>query len=390
MSSSQNIEDLVAKIVTISDHALSWNEDILLDLYRGNNFINKDISFKYFKKRIGEVVKLTHSNSVPFSQNQYDDIIKEIKELPTQEFELLYELYGAKLTSASLELGTYKIYNYSLDPQPVREKSKHFQEKFERIHQNKQKNENTNRFQDDFLFLSVKVKAKEFYKACEYADVLIDRFENIIAFIDGDFEGRSAVEVLNYVRDDKIVRYGFYGGNFTLSLNRSAKFDFDFNNGHILCSECGNNRIWQISSADSLTKMEKRILTAIEWLGKGIRDKDRSKSLIQFVFAIEGLLQYEVDKMITPSITSQLADTAAFILAYDAASRLTIAREMRDIYKARSSIAHGNSSNIDIPKVKLGFRMAHKLVRAFLSNDDLKKIKNSDELKEYIEKLKFR
>lgn len=389
MGKPQDIKNLVAKIVTGSGHTLSWDEDVLLDLYRDNSLINKNISFKFFKKRIGEVIKLAHSNSVPFSQNHYDDVILKIEELPTQEFEILYELNKAKLTSASLILGVYKIYNYSLDPQPVREKSKYFQEKFDQIHRNTRNNENTNCLQRDFLFLSVKVKAKEFYKACEYADTLIDRFENIIAFIDGDFEGRSTVEVLNYVGDDKIVRYGFYDGNFTFNLHRSAKFDFDFDNEHIFCSECGNNRIWQIASFENLTKIEERILTAIEWVGKGIRDKDRSKSLIQFVFAIEGLLQHQVDKMINPSIVSQLADTAAFILACEVESRFTIAREMRDIYKYRSSIAHGNSSNVDISKVWLGFRMAHKLIRAFLSNEQLKNIKNSDELKDYVEKLKF-
>ncbi|HEY5242333.1 MAG TPA: hypothetical protein VIJ22_12730 [Polyangiaceae bacterium] len=78
--------------------------------------------------------------------------------------------------------------------------------------------------------------------------------------------------------------------------------------------------------------MQKRLVTAAEWVGKARRDADRAKAFVQVVFALEALLQIQDRKMpVQPSVTYRLTETAAYIRGTDLTSRTQIASDINEI-----------------------------------------------------------
>jgi len=378
------IQGIIDKLEIKLTPFLTWNDECILELYEREEQLHKYVSLRYFKKSLGDSIQEAAAERKPFSVNDYSVLLNRIRQIKEKDFEVLYDLYGGKLDKSHLELGDYTIYNFTLDKSLLNKKSVHFESQFDKVHRNGDSNPDPQN-----LLISVKVRAKEVFKAMELADVLISKFENIMAFIGGDLLRRKTVDILNHAEDERIVRYALHEGTSTLSLNRNAKIDIDFNDDHLFCAKCGNDRIWKISASKNPNKIERRILNAIEWVGKGVREKDKAKALIQFTFAIEGMLQHEVDKIINPSIMSLLGDTAAFCLSDNVDGRMAIAKQIRDIYKARSSVAHGSTSNVEDKIWKMSAQIASKLIRVFLSKEPFRRLKSPDELRNYIERLKF-
>lgn len=217
-------------------------------------------------------------------------------------------------------------------------------------------------------------------------------FENVFSYVLGDLSNDKRIGIFNFrgfSTMGKIISsnsgIGFNGkSDVILGLNLDHNYLSYFNN-----KELGNDEVWFLITKKDKSEIEKRLLNAIEWVGKAINDRDNSKSLIQFVFAIEGMLQYDEKIFINQSIVSQLADSLAFIITDEKEERKKMSRKFKDIYKKRSSIAHGSNAKIDFEDLEEVFEITKNMIISFLIKSPFKEMKTMESLNTHIINLKF-
>lgn len=340
--------------------------------------IASTVSFKMFESGIVNLLRELRSNSKECEKEDFQKVIDSIVAIPIQENEILYELHGIEMKEQLIEFGTFKIYNYPLSIDILEKKYPHLNNGdifFERRRSN--------------FFLSISVEVRENDKAVELADLQIAKFENILNYMIGDLNHERSVGALNFRPGKNTSR--IICSNTSLGFNTNNSFTFPVNiEDDFFKTVQGNGRIWDIVEAKNKTEIEKRLLQSIEWIGKAVFDKDISKALVQFVFAIEGMLQYDDKTFVTPSIVSQLGDSLAYIIEDEYAKRKDVVKYFKELYRKRSAVVHGGEKTIDKKDIELAYQISKLMVISFLTVKPFSEFKTMQQLNEYISELKFK
>lgn len=363
-------------LINISKYKLSIEK-----LYTSNKSICETFSFFKFQDRIIELIRTLKVEKTQCKAENLNEIIDDIIRIEIIEHEIFYPFYGAQMNSDLLKFGDFTIYDKQKCKELLNEKSFTINDKdlyFELIKSD--------------LLISIKIKARESDKAFEIADKYCMSFENVFSYVLGDLSNDKRIGIFNFrgfSTMGKIISsnlgIGFNGkSDVILGLNLDHNYLSYFNN-----KELGNDEVWFLITKKDKSEIEKRLLNAIEWVGKAINDRDNSKSLIQFVFAIEGMLQYDEKIFINQSIVSQLADSLAFIITDEKEERKKMSRKFKDIYKKRSSIAHGSNAKIDFEDLEEVFEITKNMIISFLIKSPFKEMKTMESLNTHIINLKF-
>ena len=356
---------------------LKYQENLEL-LYSFNKEVENTISLKKFEESIISLIRQLRNENKKCDetilQNFFDDLLK----IEKNESEILYELFGIEMKNQILKLGDFTIYNYPLAKHILFEKYPHLHED---IFFDMRKSD---------ILLGIKVNARENNKAVEIADELVETFENVMNYMISDLNHQRSVGVFNYrgwKNTSRIIcqnsTMGFHGSNdISLPVQIEDPFFTDVSQG--------NDKIWKLITKIDKSEIEKRLLQSIEWIGKGVYDKDKSKALVQLVFAIEGMLKYDVKSIITPSIVSQLSEWLAFIIQDNLEKRKEVAKYFKQIYRKRSAIIHGGAKTIDLDDIHIALQIAKLMIISFLKTEPFKNIKTMQELNELITEMKFK
>lgn len=340
--------------------------------------INDFFTLKTFEKKLIELIRKIKAESRQAVELDFDRFLKSLNTIDIIESEILFELYGAKMNKDSIKFGEFTIYNYPLA-------QKELIKKYPVLINN---DLFFSRRKSDY-FIGIKVKAKENAKASEKAKKLCETFENVFNFMIADLEHKFSIGIFNY-RGWKTTSAiicnntstGFSVKNYIVELvDIQDKFFKDKNQG--------NDVVWNLLTKKNKSELEKRILNSIEWVGKAVYDLDLSKSLVQFVFGIEGMLQFNEKTLITPSIISQMSDWLAFIIADNVEERKKISKYFKETYQKRSAIAHGADKKIEISDLMTALNISKRMVISFLVKEPFCKFERIDELNQYIIDLKY-
>jgi hypothetical protein len=111
----------------------------------------------------------------------------------------------------------------------------------------------------------------------------------------------------------------------------------------------GFDRLCEILAADRPDDMGKRVLRAVRWMGEARRTGNLDDAFVKNSIALETLLLGDGPNFTDPktsigSITSQLAERAAFLLGRHGQERERVAGDVRRLYAIRSSIVHRGAS----------------------------------------------
>ncbi len=347
-------------------------------LYAFNKEIENTISLKKFEESIILLIRKFRDENIKCDTHLLQDFFNAFLKIPKVDSEILFELYGAEMQNDILILGDFTIYNYLLSKEILFKKYSHLQEDL--FFDNRKSN----------IYLGVKVTARENNKAVEIADELVETFENVLNYMIADLSHKRSVGVFNFRgwrNTSRIIcnntTMGFHGSNeVSLPVKIEDKYFTD--------TSQGNDKIWNLITKKNKTEVENRLLQAIEWIGKGIHDKDKSKALVQFVFSIEGMLKFDEKSIITPSIVSQLSEWLAFIIQDDLDKRIEIAAYFKQIYRKRSAIVHGGAKAIDLNDIQIALQIAKLMTISFLTTEPFNNIKSLQELNGVITKMKFK
>lgn len=310
------------------------------------------------------------------------------------EWEVFYLLDGATLSmSQPLQLGPYTIYN-SKAHQPI------IAAKYPGINTE----DTTRRILQMFfpwitdqgadpetVIISTQVSAQNERRAKELAEPRFYQFENIMRYMIADKEGKRDIGIFDYqgwrrLRSVALSRTGSFSSAPLQGSYELVRID----DPCFVDEQRGHAWIWKTLNCSNLSKLQKRVLAAIEWTGKGLRDKDSARAFVQFIFAIEALLlSQEKGVLVNPSVASQLAESSAFIVGSNVEERLEIEKLVKEFYNIRSAIAHGGSQSVCREVVSRALKLVKDLVTQMTTHPDLSAMKSIEELQTWVKRQKY-
>lgn len=343
---------------------------------------NKEISFHYpledFRFEIINLIKTANIETREVSVEDWSNLINKLIAVPITQHEIFIKIFGVKTNVPIVEFGDFTIYNLELAHHSLISQYEYLKRK-----------DNKDFFDNNYL-LSVKIKLRHKDKADLFARDYFEKFENVINYMLADISRRRRVGIFNFREPRQIQTFictDSVGGYNT--LNDELYEPTDLAQPYFNSSEYGNDKIWKLIVKPDKSDIEKRLMIAIEWIGKAVLELDKSKSLVQYVFAIEALLQYNDGAFVSASIVSQLSDAAAFIISDNLEGRKKIAKQIKVIYQNRSAIAHGGNKITSDTVLEDVFRICHLLIYILLTNPLLSDFDTAAKLNEWIITQKF-
>lgn len=320
----------------IGDDKVNFFYDSLEKLYSLDYDIANTISKELFKKKLIKLIRNLKKRDEKCSIKILQSFNTELKGIELKEFEVLYALNGIENSDDTRKVifGIYNVYYNGFSNNYLKEKYSELESRKEFL------DKNINHL------LGIKVLARDRIKAIEIAEKLCNTFEYVINYMIADLHHIRSIGVSSYrgsINSEVVVC-----NNSSLNISSSSTIAYLVNISDSFFKDVslGNDKIWDLLKKSQLTEIEKRLINSIEWIGKAVLELDKSKSLIQFVIAIESMLHYDEKAFVTPSIVSQLSDSLAFITKSDFEERKAISKSFKDIYQKRSAISHGASKKI--------------------------------------------
>lgn len=362
------------------ENSTIYQEQIEL-LFDCNRQILETYTFKSFEQKIINLLRILHKEQRLATTADIDVLYTDLLSVNILEFEVFYALFGGTLNSPTLRLGEFTIYNLRKTKEDVFNRYSPLKKYEDFYFQNSETN----------LLIGIVVKAREQNKASEIADNYLRSFDNIMSYAIGDLSHRENVGIFNLVDKkmqksivchEKVVQYRSHTENISIDVNLDDPGFIAFDNGM--------SSIWTLITKPNKTEMERRILTSAEWIGKAVMEKDYSKSLFQFVVAIEAMLQFHEKTIISPSIVSQLSDWLAFIIEEEPDRRRTKAKYCKDIYQKRSAIAHGGSNTVQKEDLETALVISKSMLLSFLTTEPFKSFSTIEQLNNHMTELKFK
>lgn len=351
-------------------------KEITLSMYRElNKDVFQTVSLKEFTNKLISLLRQLRTEQRKCDQSDIHNLINTLLQLKVIDFELFYPIYGFELEIDALKIGNiWTIYNYHQLQSELESKYANFEKKRSSIFDDDQNSK---------LLLGIMVSCRDHTKAIELADGLVDTFEIVSSFMIGDVFHNKDFGVFKSQHASSRRRLLCQNDVAGVSLSRKQTYVENLTDKHFLCSKCGNNEIWEIFENrfynKSSTDIEDRIFRAVQWIGKGLLDSDLTLRFLQVAFSIDSLISTGGGG------GEQLSTYGSKILTQNEENEEDIKKNIKIIYKLRSALAHGSSSDkISFKEVSSTYRYAKQIVKIFLTSDPYKSFKNFEEVKNYL------
>lgn len=367
-------DNQIAIITQESNTRYQANMDVL---YKHIHSKEPLISFEFFEQTIHCLI-LEKSDSI------IDSALAIFSEVPAREFVFIKPLYGGYLKNSNyIEHGKFTfisqkyIKNYLLK-YSKKENFDYFLGHSGRIH--------------FICYVETKITAKDISYAKAEANRRLLQLDNILRFMSGNTDKNSGLGMFNF---NTRLNSGYICVDLEHEIETSTEFFSNPVRGIQLDvpwyfpGESGNDKLWAILNLSEHNEIQQRILKAVEWIGRAINESDKALSFLQYLFAIECLLQDQND-FITKSITAQICEYAAFIVGHDLESRKKIEQLFRKLYGLRSKLAHGSPINDIADEPYEAFWLAKQIVINMLIRPEFAGINSKDELRNIITTLRYK
>jgi hypothetical protein len=296
------------------------------------------------------------------------------------EWKVIRPLYGANSSKSPLLLGPFVIDKWTARRKVLAE-----------FNNGLHRDNATFNLLDDQYIIEVTVSAPDDKSALIIADNLFRSFESAVRYVLGYTSYRYDVGILRFKYPYQSRYLAFSRMTISEGVSLEGTIDeVDLANNHFIDTGAGHDKVWNLIMKSTLTDIEKRILRAIDWIGKAIYDHDQKDSFVQYMFAVESLLSFkESGVIIGPSIMYQIAEFAAFVIGKDLMNRKIVAKEVKDLYGIRSAIAHGGDKVIDEKTIRRAFMLCKALVMKLLTQPQYVTMKSITDLADWVEVQRY-
>lgn len=388
-------------------------EEFIEQFWDVDREIRQTVSAKTIREKVIDLIFLYQKDKSSITTDSFKRLRDELLRLPKQNWLVLRPVYGASLGSDKpSQLGPFTLYTWDAYQSLVASKDASILDScLQGAHECKELDKS---YPSSFpmlenlgnVFISVQVSVRDSHRALDLADERFSQFENVISYMLGleaksfDFgvinsSGLNVLESLLICSENVSYSNASQDNIFPLQLDSPFFLDgkINFNEAdHIQYWEnLGHAWIWEALKlkTDQLTEWHKRILSSVEWIGKGIRDKNSVRSLVQFAFSLETLLTYE-----RRNITKNLAELTALILKDDSLTNIdgqciNLKKKVKKIYDVRSGIVHGGKQTVSASIVSDTLKLMKYLITRIITNPELIKLKSIEQVKEWANKKKY-
>lgn len=365
-----------------------------------NIWNNKDKSVYYLLRKdienyVIKIIKTLKKDGEAATQNNID-LKKQWDELINKKIHnycVTFPIYGVVINEP-VQLGLFDAYNSSDYRKFIAE---NFHIPDEQVAQ-------LSLLKGELNYLVINsVEAKDFQRAIELARPCFELFECVAKFcLYGD--DRFDVGIFNYNAHHSEEGYAFKKpisetyGSFASSSKSKGAFQ------PVPLKELASSEttfLWEIVSRyikGQTTELENRLVNAIRWIGIANSNQSEATQYVQYVFALESLLAYNPQNdPITPSISAQLAEYAAFIVGENANEKVISKGELREkifkdvkqIYANRSKVVHGSDIRINKATISGVRETIYIIVHSVAYSKEILKMTSMNKLAKWIENLKF-
>lgn len=334
---------------------------------------------------LNRLMGIIHQHNRKPVRDDIDHLLSGLLALPKDTWQIFRVLHGATVsTDSPLILGSFTIYN----------RTKHWGAILDRFPQADQGAGLWSGLLDKETVVSTGLTSRDNVRARERADERFRQFENVLRYmVSAKYHGTRGVDVgvFDYnewtLHDAVALSESGQATGSTLTQGSGGSVGID--DSFFADPQYGHDRLWALVGQDQRSQLENKILMAVEWTGKGSHDLDPAKSFVQFMFALEALFTFHEKVFVTPSIASQLAEFAAFVVGQDLDHRLQMAKMVKDFYEKRSGIVHGGSADISEDDVQQAFFLMRAILRRMTTDSELVAMRSMAQFNEWIQRRKY-
>lgn len=322
--------------------------------------------------------------SVP-SESTIDDIERALSEKPLRSWTIHRELHGARLhKQASMSLGPFTFWSWPQEWERLR-----LADRFTTIEEVKAALVIDDRPRVLVAYSCPPVR--EYNLAKDLAHAKYEQLEETLRYMLGP---QKPYEIgITDFRDPRMREvFGICSTNLRSGLQHEGAMPSKFPLDHPLFVDPsrGHDRVWALFEKAGPTDMQKRIWTAVAWVGRGVHDQSTTKGFVQFMFAYEALLNYEASgERFSPSLVHGMAEIGAFVLGSDLETRKGFFKLLKDLYRTRCAIAHGGSGTATQAEYHQAFQVVRDLVSQLLVDPTLSVIHDINGLREWTTNMRF-
>lgn len=238
------------------------------------------------------------------------------------------------------------------------------------------------------------VESRDPEKALELANAAFNSLETFIAFLLGEQHSTYSIGILRmrfspYQNTTIRSKHGVFGDEesrkqfkgdldiSTLSKNLPGKMVVFYD---VLARIVLNHN----------TNLEKRISTAVEWLGESYSDNNISSAYLKTVIALEALLKNDDKSIITPSIMSNIAEQCAYINGESAKECMEIEKKVKSFYAMRSKIAHAGSKSVSMQQLQIARSFVRCTVLKLFCFTQMENISKLSDFYDILREIKYK
>jgi len=350
-------------------------DSIITELYERNKDINSKVSYGYFRNDILDKTKQAFSEKQVYSSDDAEEFMQFYKDLPLTKYLICKDILGVKIENDEpIIIGQFTIYDYKKHKDLIHSEGS-FKVPIPK---------------DETEYLAcISITAGEPEKAIQDADLLFEEFELMLKFFlqrarfhdVGIFNYNHNTPERTYVFNNKEPVYVAYSGRGATNPIVLYQEDFD--------SEIMVNKLWGMIGNSKISKIQKRLLFAIKWIGQTHMENDHASSFIKFTIALEILLKNDEKGVVTPSIMAQISEACAILLGSDYEERSLIEKDVKYLYSIRSGIVHKGKNDINHNDLLLLYDLLMGLIVRLLNLSLFLGINSLDDLHTHLKKCKY-
>ncbi len=359
-----------------TDNILKFNQ--LIDKVWSKNKLIRDNFTR--EKTLRKIIELATLKEELTRENVYN-WLDSIKEQDDINLWIYREIKGAELSENRIvELGPFRIVDKKHHKSHIINESEYIRSNWDDI---------SNHSKGDLL-IGVEISVKNVDRGYELANQQFELFENIVKFIISNSE-KYEVSILNQKGNSLECSIAISDNSYSMNSSRptSGLNLIDFNSSTFKIENTKTQSIFSLLKNKERSEIQNRLLSAIDWVGKGLREIDKDKGFIQLMFAVETLLSYRGENIIQPSILNRISECIAFTLGNDYGSRIKLEKDFKDLYGIRSAIVHGGEKSVTMSDFMSLKYIIINLIWAFIENEDLCKCKKIEDYNVWIKKKRY-
>lgn len=360
-------------------------QNTLKESFKFNSELSKTCSINNFDKKFRKLLVSLLEIDSKIEKEIFSSFINSFLSEPVKKFQVLKPIIGICLKKESIhELGIFKILDSS-------------NEKHRSYVSFKSGGVNPIVFwppNSPQFYIMIETQARDSETALDNAENVLRILESFLKFSLGrPLNSNEHLGIVDIsfpitrtgimISDESQVSSSFFNNSYSNAIPIDDEF---FNS-----KESGNEYLWKLMNDYIINPnpFQRKLAQGIIWVGKAFSEKNSNIAILQYTMALESIFSGLEKGLITNTIVASISESMALIIGTNYQNRIEIIKNVREIYALRSAISHGNQKEISPDDLYRSYHLAVLLIRAFLVVPELYSLKSIDELKIYLDKIKY-